>query len=128
MTIYTHSRLASTLALVSVVISLVPFQAHGKAGVFTGEDFLRYCVSEKPNSTPATRDENDHVIFCLGYLEGAVAMLIGVDRLKYCLPDNAAPGDIVVATVTWLKSHPDRKQNLAAASILNAVIEKWPCR
>jgi hypothetical protein len=99
-----------------------------RVGEFTGDDFLNRCTTTKPDQSPKNTEEQEMAVYCVGYIEGAVAAIVALDGQSYCLPSNATPQDMLKATITFMQSHPDQKQNLFASVILAAAVDQWPCK
>jgi len=118
-------RLSLLAITLSVIYSVQP--AWSKAGAWSGADFLKYCISTDQNSRPKSQEENDRVLYCVGYLEASMVFLLAMDGKVVCLPKNLNPNAVVSQTASWLMAHPDQTQYLLGSSILAATQEKWPC-
>jgi hypothetical protein len=77
---------------------------------------------------PTDRDENDHVIYCDGYLEGAMTAVLMLENDLICAPRNARPVDVVRLVVDRLQRHPEDKRKLLAMVIWNAALDGWHCK
>src|SRR5262245_42097825 len=76
----------SVLRLIAVALWLVPVSVGAKVGEFTGDDYLRYCTSTNPNWTPQNKTEQEMAVYCLGYVEAAVTLIVLMDGQSFCLP------------------------------------------
>jgi hypothetical protein len=104
------------------------YSASAKVGTFDGNDFLQYCVTTKPDKPAESRDEQDRVTYCAGYMEGSVTIIAANSGRVACIPKDTTPLDIYKATADFLDKHPDQKQHLLASVVFAAVSQKWPCR
>jgi Rap1a immunity proteins len=93
-----------------------------KVGQFTGDDYLRQCTSTNPNWTPQNKDEQEMAVYCVGYIEASITLIVAMDGRTYCLPVGATPQDVLKATVAFLQANPEQKQNLFA------IVRRWPCK
>jgi Ssp1 endopeptidase immunity protein Rap1a len=113
----------------AALLSLLPTAVDAKVGQWNGQDFLRYCVTSDPNATkPSDRDENDHVVYCDGYFEGALTAILLLNSTLVCPPRNARPADAFHIVVDRLRRHPEDKQALLATVIWNATLDTWRCK
>jgi hypothetical protein len=67
-------------------------------------------------------------IYCWGYIEAAVTLIVLMDGQSFCLPTGATSQDVLKATVAFMQEHPDQKQYLLASTMVAAVQAQWPCR
>jgi Rap1a immunity proteins len=114
--------------LTSLLLLVAAGTSDAKVGEFTGDDYLHQCTSADPHWTPQNNSEQEMAVFCVGYIEGAITLIISMDRREYCLPTGATPQDVIKTTFAFLQAHPDQKQHLFASVMLAAVLDRWPCR
>jgi Rap1a immunity proteins len=107
---------------------LMPISAEAKVGEFTGEDYLRQCTTTKPDQPPGNTEEQEMAVYCVGYIEGAITVLVALDGRLFCMPQNATPQDVLKATFAFMQAHPDQKQYLLASVMMAAAIDQWPCK
>ena len=62
--------------------------------------------------------------FCAGYIIGAADVL---DEQSFCPPEGHEKLQIVDATVQWLRSHSENRQDPAHALVAKALAESFPC-
>ena len=117
--------LVLTVAAIISMASVSPVSA--KVGEWTGDDLLKYCVSNDPNNSPKTRDENDLIVYCYGYVEGTIVSALIFDGKLFCLPKGLTPADMLMTTVNFFLAHPEQKRYTAASSMFAAARERWPC-
>jgi Rap1a immunity proteins len=117
-------RLAATAA---VALWLTPISFGAKVGEFTGEDYLRQCTSANPSWKPQTKTEQEMAVFCFGYIEAAVTIIVLMDGRSYCLPMGTTPQDVLKATVAFMQAHPEQQQHQLASVMVAAVQTQWPC-
>lgn len=113
--------------IASLLGALAPVSANAKAGALTGEDFLRYCVTDDPDKPAADQYEQEMITYCSGYMEGIITALVMLPRETTCIPKGAAPADIYGATISFLRNHEDQKSELLGAVILAAARAQWGC-
>jgi hypothetical protein len=121
-------RHSSALLLTVVLCLLAPISAGAKVGEFTGEDFSRHCTTTKPDQPPKTTEEQEMAVYCVGYIEGAITVIVALDGQAFCIPHNTTPQDVLKRTFTFMQAHPDQKQYLFASVMLAAVLDQWPCK
>jgi hypothetical protein len=122
-------RLGLAALLVMVVAwCLGPMPTEAKIGEFTGEDYLRRCTTPDPNWKPRNRDEQDDAVFCIGYLEGAMTLIVAMDSRFYCFPKEATPQEVLKATFSFMQAHPEQKQYLFGGVMLTAILVQYPCQ
>jgi len=121
------SILISFLCFYFFLVTIRPAYS-GKAGEFTGSDFLHYCVTTDPDAEAGDRYEQDMVVYCNGYMEAVVTLVLIMSGKEVCLPENATPKDIYGATLKFLRQHPEREALRLAGTALTAVMMKWPCK
>ena len=114
--------------LIAAALWLAPMSVGAKVGEFTGDDYFRQCTSTNPNGTPQSSTEQDEAVFCVGYIEAAVTLIVVMDGLVFCLPTGATTQDLPKATVAFMQAHPDQKQYLFASVMVAAARAQWPCR
>jgi hypothetical protein len=114
--------------LLAVALFQAPISVGAKVGELTGDDYLRHCTTTKPELPPKNTEEQEMAVYCVGYIEGAVTVLIALDGKSFCMPQNATPQDVLRATFTFMLAHPDQKQYLFASVMLAAARDQWPCK
>jgi hypothetical protein len=117
--------------LVAVALCLAPVSVDARVGSFTGDDYLRLCrMTDLGWPRGGLRDdiERDTAIYCAGYIEGAVILIVLMDKQSFCLPTDTTPQDVVKATVASMQAHPDQRKLLLANVMVAAVQAQWPCR
>jgi len=92
-----------------------------KVGEFTGEDYLHQCTSIDPNRNLKNDLEQAMAVYCVGYIDAAVTMIAHMERQSFCLPKGTTPQDILKATIAFLQTHPDQKQQLLASTMIAAL-------
>ena len=107
---------------------LAPISVDAKVGEFTGDNYLNECTTNDPNWKPRNSDEHDRAVYCIGYIDAAITLIVLSNGQSYCLPTGATPQDVLKATVAFMQSHPDQKQYLFASVMVAAVLAQWPCR
>src|SRR5262249_11475843 len=70
-------------ALIAVTLWLTPISAGAKVPELTGAEYLSRCTSKDRNWKPRNQDEQDDAVYCLGYIEGAVTLIILWDGQAY---------------------------------------------
>jgi Rap1a immunity proteins len=115
------------LGVAALALGLASLTADAKVGEFTGEDYLRQCTTSNPDWKPQNNAEQEMAVYCVGYIEAAVAMIVLMDGKSFCLPTRATPQDVLKATVAFMQAHPDQKQYLLASVMVAAVQAQWPC-
>jgi len=115
-------------ALIAVTLWLTPISAGAKVPELTGAEYLSRCTSKDRNWKPRNQDEQDDAVYCLGYIEGAVTLIILWDGQAYCLPPRATRQDMIRATFEFMQDHPEQKQYLFASVMVAAARAQWPCR
>jgi hypothetical protein len=118
----------SAMLLMASALWLAPMSAGAKPWEFTGDDYLHRCTTPDPKWKPSTREEQDDAVFCVGYIEGAITVIVQMDGRGFCLPKDASPQDLLKATLSFMQAHPEQKQYLFASVMLVAAIAQWPCR
>jgi hypothetical protein len=98
-----------------------------KFGEFTGDDYFQHCTSTDPNWKPQSKSEQEMTMYCWGYIDAAITLIILMDGRSFCLPTGSTPQDVLKATIAFLQAHSDQKQYLLASSIVAAVQAQWPC-
>jgi hypothetical protein len=88
-----------------------------------GDDYLTQCMAAPRNTV-----EDMLAAHCNGYVEAAVTFIVLMNGVRYCIPLDTSPQDVLDATVAFLRAHPDNKQYLFASVMLAAVEAKWPCK
>jgi Rap1a immunity proteins len=99
-----------------------------KVGQFTGDDYLSQCATSNPKWKPQNNSEQNMAVFCAGYIEAAVTLIVLMDGQSFCLPIGATPQDVLKATFAFMQAHPDQKQYLFASLMVAAVQAQWPCQ
>jgi hypothetical protein len=120
--------IARNTALLAVALWLAPISVGAKVGEFTGDDYLRHCATTDPSWTPKNKTEQEMAVYCVGYIEAAVTLIVLMDGQSFCLPSGATPQDVLKATVAFMQTRPDQKQYLFASTMVAAVQTQWPCR
>jgi hypothetical protein len=120
------SRLASFVALTTFLL-VAAGRSDAKVGEFTGDDYLRQCTSADPNWRPQSNSEQEMAVYCVGYVEASITLILLMDGRTYCLPTGATPQDVIKTTVAFMQAHPDQKQYLFASVIMGAVLDRWHC-
>jgi Ssp1 endopeptidase immunity protein Rap1a len=119
-----HARLLRATLTASLMLLPMAETSYAKVGQFTGDDYLRHCTS---NWTPQNKDEQEMAIYCVGFIEATITLIVAMDGRTYCLPVGATPQDVLKATVAFLQANPEQKQNLFAIVMMMAVQDHWPC-
>lgn len=114
--------------LIALALWLMPISVDAKVGQLTGDDYLRQCTTTDPNWKPQNNAEQEVAVYCIGYIEAAVTIIVLMDGQSFCLPAGARPQDVLKATVAFMQAHPDQKQYLLASVMVAAVQAQWPCR
>lgn len=114
--------------LIATLCLLASVSTSAKVGKFSGEDFLRQCTTNKPDQPPENKEEQEMAVYCVGYIEGAITVILAQDGQSFCIPQNTTPADLIRATFTFMQDHPDQQQNLFGSVILAAVLDRWPCK
>ena len=118
----------SVVLSIAAALWFMSIPVDAKVGEFTGDDYLRHCVGPDPNWKPKNRDEQDMAVYCAGYVEGAITLIVVMDGRGYCLPKGTTPQDVMKATFSFLRNHPDQKQYLLGGAMFAAAMLNWPCR
>ena len=111
------------------MLAATSFSTSANAAKFTGEDVLKYCVSDRPNAPPGDRYEQDMVVACWANMLATIetAVLMG-DESLICLPSGILAPDILLATVKYLKANPKQAKERASRAYVTVLAQKWPCR
>ena len=100
---------------VAFVNAAGPQIASAARGYESGDTLLSLC--EKPQDSSLYG-------FCAGYIIGAADVL---DEQSFCPPEGHEKLQIVDATVQWLRSHSENRQDPAHALVSKALAETFPC-
>ncbi len=122
-----HARLLRATLTASLMLLQMAETSDAKVGQFTGDDYIRQCTSTNPNWTPQNKDEQEMAVYCVGYIEASITLIVAMDGRSYCLPVSTTPQDVLKATVAFLQANPEQKQNLFAVMMMMAVQDHWPC-
>jgi hypothetical protein len=92
------------------------------------QDFVDYTITEDASEmTPETWTD---MVACSAYVRGVGDTLIIHQSLglsPFCLPQNAATLEIVIAWTNFLRDFPEQVDNYAISSLFNAIQQRWPC-
>ena len=74
----------------------------------------------------------DAVLFCLGFIEGAMhyhdALARGPDFEEIVCPEGEVTRDDVKAVfIQWAKANPDMKDKQPVEGLVESAVAKWPC-
>lgn len=119
---------AAQVGLMAVALWLTPISVDAKVGQFTGDDYVRGCTTSDPDWKPQNTTEEEMTVYCAGYVEAAVTLIVLMDGQSFCLPMGATPQDVVEATIAFMQTDPFQKQYLLANVMVAAVRAKWPCQ
>jgi hypothetical protein len=114
--------------LLATVITIAPFISLAKADGITGEALAYACAGNVPG---AKREKNtdDYVKFCNAYITGwddaRFAFLQGTRT--YC-PPTITSRETSVVFFDYLATHEGARKLPAAAALMLAFKDKWPCR
>ena len=111
-----------------LVLWLAPISVEAKVGEFTGDDFLNQCTTANSDWTPHSHEEHDRAVYCVGYIDATITMIVLANGQSFCLPTGITPQDVIQATVAFMQDHPDRKEDLFASVMVAAVRIQWPCQ
>lgn len=66
---------------------------------------------------------------CYGYITGISDALEGgpVYGARACVPQNVTIEDVGNAAIDWIRVHPERQHELAAAVVAEALMDAFPC-
>ena len=110
----------------AVALCSAPSLVAAKVGSFTGDDYLHRCTKHNPDWKPGNNDEQEDAIFCLGYVEAAVTLIVWTDQTIVCLPNGVTPQDMLKATFTYLRAHPNQIEYLLPNTMVAGVRDRWP--
>jgi hypothetical protein len=117
---------------VAVALWSAPMSVCAKVGSFTGEDYLRLCTTtdlgRKPEGDLEGDMDRDIAIYCAGYIEAAVTLIVLMDKQSFCMPADTTVQDLLKATVASMQAHPDQRQYPLANVMVAAIQAQWPCR
>jgi Rap1a immunity proteins len=85
--------------------------------------YLRQCTSDDPNWKPQNHTEQEMAVYCWGYVEAAVTLIVLMDGYSFCLPTGATQQDVLKATFAFMQAHPEQKQYLFASTMMTAVMD-----
>jgi hypothetical protein len=108
------------IAAVVLILSAGP----AAAGTVTGNSLLEQCradekLGSEPNMVNAFRAEQ-----CHGFASG---ISTSFNRVLWCIPDDVELGQIILVVTKHLKENPEKLHGLAAALVVAALREAWPC-
>jgi len=90
-----------------------------------GNALLRDCTGENAENASAAAVTKS---ICLGYVEGAadsLAVFRFINKAPACLPDGVDATQLVDVAVSFLRRHPEQRQNSAASLAAAAFVEAW---
>jgi hypothetical protein len=117
--------------VVAIALCSTPMSVDANVGSFTGDDYLRLCATinlDRPQNDLAYDRDRDMAIYCAGYIEAAVVLIVLMDKQSYCLPTGATSQDVVKVTVAFMQAHREQRKQLLASVMVAAVQAQWPCR
>jgi hypothetical protein len=87
----------------------------------SGNDLLDLCTG-----SPDDRS------LCTGYVQGAVdqeSARVQFDKVVplFCVPAGVIVQQVIDITVRYLQNHPEQRQNVASGTVVNALMQVWPC-
>ena len=102
------------------IISLAVGANDGRAEVTNGNALMRYCHE-------AGRDEHPNVLtgFCVGYILGIFESLVLSGRA--CVNLKVTNEQVRDVAVKFLEAHPEIRDRPAAALVIDASVETFPC-
>lgn len=121
------------------VIFVVLIYNFSNANEPTAKQFSTPCFAavDYLNNKDKNIEPNKEAIFGLAYITGfrqglitsqvfnADNQTIGKDAL--CIPPEVSNGEILIVVAKWLKSNPERLNNIALAEIVLALNKAFPC-
>lgn len=94
--------------------------APAAAAFASGASLYANCSSEAVNLLVAD---------CYGYITGISDALEGgpVHGARACVPRNVTIEDVGNAAIAWIRAHPERQHERAAAVVAAALMDAFPC-
>jgi hypothetical protein len=92
------------------------------------QDFVDYTITE--DAAGMTPEKWTDMVACSAYVRGVGDTLIvyqGLGLSPFCLPQNAATLELVIAWTNFLRDYPDQMDTYAISSLFNAIQQRWPC-
>jgi hypothetical protein len=107
-----NSKLTTATVLAAFLVT--PVQA------IDGNDLHRWCSGKHPRN----------VGNCDGYIIGVseATQLFEAAAAVFCVPDRVMNQQIIDTTKKYLADHPERRHEVAAALIVDALVAGFPCK
>src|SRR4051812_12219896 len=114
--------------LIGLMLSLVPVSGSGEEKALSGEVLLKHCESALQEGAPQSFEAG----VCIGILQTLAYMQPLLDpkygKAGYCLPPGSPHEQEVRVVVTYLQSHPERRQEEGSTLALDALHQAFPCK
>jgi hypothetical protein len=119
---------ALRVVLVGAMLSLLPGAGLAEEPALSGEVLLKHCEAALQEGAPPSFEAGVCVgiLQTLGYVQPLLDPKYG--KAGYCLPQGLADKQEVQVVVTYLQSHPERRQEEGSTLALDALHEAFPCK
>ena len=119
---------ALLVGLVGGMLNLLPVSGVAEERALSGEVLLKHCESALLERSPRSFEAG----VCVGMLQTLTYIQPLLDpkygKAGYCLPQGLASEQEVQIVVTYLQSHPERRQEEGRTLALDALHQAFPCK
>jgi len=87
-----------------------------------GNALLANCQEgDNPNAHESTTKKG----MCIGYITGVADALVPAGL--YCVQSGATAGDVVDVVKLYIQNHPEKRYMTAPKTVVDALVERYPC-
>jgi len=114
--------------LIGALLSLVPVYGSAEEKLLSGDVLLKHCEATLQEGAPQSFEAGVCVgiLQTLGYIQPLLDPKYG--KAGYCPPQGLSSEQAARVVVTYLQSHPERRQEEGNTLALDALHQAFPCK